>query len=169
MGGLDGGVHLGFRILDLPGQIASDLIGLLVDGRDIGFQLGCSGLEIGSDLVGLGVDRLRLLARVIDARLRVPADLLALGDRLVGLRHGLVGGLLRILRGLVDAARVHERQLITILVDAIRAILRAIANDDVRAARAGNAHGAHLVGLLGQGEAHGLHAQAQAERRIVWI
>ena len=131
--------------------------------------MGCSGLEIGSDLIGLGVGRLCLLARVVDARLRVPADLLALGDRLVGLRHGLVGGLLRVLRGHGDAARVHERQLITILVDAIRAILRAIANDDVRAARAGDAHGAHLVGLLGQGEAHGLHAQAQAERRIVWI
>ena len=102
--------------------------------------------EIGSDLVGLGFDRLHLLARVVDARLRVLPDLLASPDRLVRLRGGVGGGLPRILRGLVDAARVHQRQLDAVLVDAVDAVRGVPAGEDATAVAGVDPHAAASAG-----------------------
>ena len=173
MGGLDGGVHFGLRILHLLGEIGSDLVGLHIHGGDrrvgglpVRLHLG---LQIGAHLISLIRRRLCLLARIIDTRLRILTNLLALLDHLIRLRGSSIGVLLRLLHSLLNLAGVHERQLIAVLVDAVRAVLRAIADDDVRVTACRNAHGADLVRLLSQGQSHGLHPKAQAEDIIIGI
>ena len=155
-------LQVGLRLIRLLVHVSDRIVGGLL----VRIHLR---LQVGARLVGFGCGILRLFARIIDARLGVLTDLFALLDRLIRLRGGVIGGLPCVLRRLVDSARVHQRQLVAVPVDAVHAVLRAIADDDVRVTACRDAHGAHLVGLLGQGEAHGLHAQAQAERRIVWI
>ena len=112
MGGLDGGVHFGLRILHLLGEIGSDLVGLHIHGGDrrvgglpVRLHLG---LQIGARLVGFGGGILRLLARIIDARLGVLADLLALPDSIIRLRGGIIGGLLQLFRGFSDLILVDR-------------------------------------------------------------
>ena len=119
--------------------------------------------EIGSDLVGLDGGGLRLPARVVDARLRVLADLLALGDRLVRLRRGVGGGLARVLRGLVDAARVHQRQLDAVLVDAVDAIGRALAGEDAAAVAGVDPHAAASAGEQAGRDLQRVEARAEQQ------